>query len=130
MVIFGPSGSGKSALAAQLVERWHNQNFHARWVADDRIMLEQVGGNLVARAPPTLQGLAERRFAAIEHVAIQKRAILDLAVRLVTPDRLERLPEPAWYNPSSQGVKIPLIQVPNHNTPLAVELVLAQLGGN
>ena len=59
VLIIGPSGSGKSALALQLMA------FGASLVADDQTELTVQGGTLIARCPPTMSGLIEARGLGI-----------------------------------------------------------------
>ena len=54
-LIRGPSGSGKSRLALELIA------LGARLVADDIVMLSRRAGSLVATAPDRLDGLIEAR---------------------------------------------------------------------
>ncbi len=55
LVIRGPSGSGKSALALELLARG------AALVADDRTVLTLEAGRPVASPPPSIAGLIEAR---------------------------------------------------------------------
>lgn len=55
LVIVGASGSGKSALALEMM------GFGAKLVADDAVWLRSVDGALIAQAPPTLTGMIEAR---------------------------------------------------------------------
>lgn len=59
VLILGPSGSGKSALALRLM------GFGARLVADDRTDITVQDGALIASAPDTLRGLIEARGVGI-----------------------------------------------------------------
>ena len=92
VLLRGPSGAGKSDLALRLIEAG------GRLVADDQTRLARHGRGLVATAPTTLAGLIEVRGVGIVKLArgqLLARAPLALLVDLVTPDRIERLPEPA-----------------------------------
>lgn len=55
LLILGPSGSGKSALALDLISRG------ARLVADDRTDVTLEGGRLIASAPAAIAGMIEAR---------------------------------------------------------------------
>ncbi len=59
VLICGPSGSGKSALALELMARG------ASLVADDRTEVRRVGKYLLARAPAAICGLIEARGVGI-----------------------------------------------------------------
>jgi len=54
-LLTGPSGSGKSALALDLMA------LGARLVADDGVILTRDGDRLLARAPAQIRGLIEAR---------------------------------------------------------------------
>ncbi|MDK3072104.1 HPr kinase/phosphatase C-terminal domain-containing protein [Sedimentitalea sp. JM2-8] len=55
LLVLGASGSGKSTLALSLLA------FNATLVADDRVILEQDAGAVIASSPPILRGLIEAR---------------------------------------------------------------------
>ena len=55
VLILGPSGSGKSSLALQLI------GLGAQLVGDDRIALDRVGRDVIASAPTAIAGLIEAR---------------------------------------------------------------------
>ena len=78
LLIIGPSGSGKSALALQLMA------YGAKLVADDQTELTLEGGDLIARCPLSLHGLIEARGVGIlrtEAVAMaQVRLVADMGV--------------------------------------------------
>lgn len=59
LLILGPSGSGKSSLALQMMA------LGARLVADDRVDLARQGGALMATCPAPLRGLIEARGLGI-----------------------------------------------------------------
>jgi HPr kinase/phosphorylase len=59
VLILGPSGSGKSALALQLIA------LGAQLVADDRTVIHRDGAALLASAPTRLSGLIEARELGI-----------------------------------------------------------------
>ncbi|MEP2532141.1 HPr kinase/phosphatase C-terminal domain-containing protein [Shimia sp.] len=87
VLISGASGSGKSALALQLMA------FGAALVSDDRTIVRAHGERLLARAPDTIRGKIEARGVGILKAASVEVAQVVLAVDL---DRVEtnRLPHP------------------------------------
>jgi HPr kinase/phosphorylase len=90
VLLRGPSGSGKSDLALRLIDAG------ARLVADDQTELTPAAHGLVARAPAAIAGQMEVRGIGILRVPTVSSAPLRLVVDLVTPERVERLPEPRF----------------------------------
>lgn len=86
LLIRGASGSGKSALALELMARG------AGLVADDRCELHPIPGGLELRAPQAISGLIEARGLGILRAspvaAAQLHAIVDLDH--LASDRLPR----------------------------------------
>jgi HPr kinase/phosphorylase len=88
VLVLGPAGSGKSDLVLRLVGRGWDL------VADDQVLVE---GRAVA-PPPALAGLLEVRGLGIfEGLPVAAGARLALAVELVPPDGVVRLPVPAAW---------------------------------
>ena len=84
-LIMGPSGSGKSALALDLMSRG------ARLVADDRTEIALRDGHLVATCPPQIAGLIEARGVGLLRAEPLPEAVLALVVDLSVTE-YERLP--------------------------------------
>ena len=87
VLILGPSGSGKSGLALQLMA------MGAELVADDRTIVTARGSTLHARAPGTIAGRIEARGVGILQVAARAEVDLALAVDMGRVEA-QRLPEP------------------------------------
>ncbi len=104
-LLLGPSGSGKSDLALRLV-----MDHKARLVADDQVALERRADRLVASVPSPLAGLIEVRGIGIVRLAHRARATLGLAIVLVPPDEIERMPE-ADEGVEYLGVALPLLRL-------------------
>jgi HPr kinase/phosphorylase len=125
VLIRGPSGSGKSRLAfdlimagrAGVVER-------AILVGDDRVHLATVGHEIVVRPAPTLAGLIEIRGLGIRRCDFVEHATVGLVVDLDAEDA-ERLPPPESLKTCILGVEIPRIPVGRGYSPLP--LVVAAL---
>jgi serine kinase of HPr protein (carbohydrate metabolism regulator) len=82
----------------------------ARLVADDQVTVERRTDRLVASPPAKLAGLIEVRGLGIVRMANRAQATLGLAVVLVSPDEVERLPE-ADEGIEYFGVALPLLRL-------------------
>ena len=84
VLIMGPSGSGKSALGLALMA------LGAILVADDRTLLANKAGALVARSPAPIRGLIEARGLGLLHAPTRASVHVALVVDLgqVESDRL------------------------------------------
>jgi len=86
VLIMGPSGSGKSALALDLISRG------AQLVSDDRTVVTREGDGLIAGAPDAIAGLIEARGIGILHAPTAGPTPLTLAVDL-SETETARLPQ-------------------------------------
>ncbi|QUS36531.1 HPr kinase/phosphorylase [Falsirhodobacter algicola] len=102
VLILGPSGSGKSALALRLMAAG------AVLIADDRVVLRCDDGTLLADAPAALAGRIEARGIGILNAA-HAPAPLHLAVDLGR-DEPQRLP--VRHHTIVCGVRLPLVLGP------------------
>jgi HPr kinase/phosphorylase len=91
LLLRGRSGSGKSALALALIDRFRTQGDFAALVADDRVLVEACAGRLIARPHPAIAGMIEARGLGLLQVphetACQLHAIVDVAAPGETPPR-------------------------------------------
>jgi HPr kinase/phosphorylase len=83
VLLRGQSGAGKSLLALQLLDTWRDRGQEGLLVADDRIDMNVVNGELIMSAPPEIAGLIELRGRGIVSRPLRERARLDLVVDLV-----------------------------------------------
>ncbi len=116
VVITGASGSGKSALALQLMA------LGARLVADDKTCVTLRGGALVASAPDTIAGLIEARGVGILRADPVPEARLVLAVDMDREEK-DRLPHPREIH--LLGCPVPLlccVQAP-HFAPALLQML-------
>ena len=87
VLLTGPSGSGKSALALELMA------FGAALVADDRTVLRRDGVHLSACAPTAIAGMIEARGVGLLRVDHVPSAHISLVVDMAQPETA-RLPKP------------------------------------
>jgi len=85
VLVCGASGSGKSALALELMARG------AVLVADDRTEIHRAGAVLRARAPRTISGLIEARGVGLLRAAVVAEVQLHVIVDMSELET-ERLP--------------------------------------
>lgn len=76
ILISGPSGSGKSALALQLMA------LGGTLIADDRTLIQRQGNTILASCPPALIGLIEARGIGILRAETMPAAPVQLVIDL------------------------------------------------
>src|SRR5215813_4791842 len=92
VLIRGPSGSGKSRLAFDLILAGRSGQLPpAILVGDDRVRLDTSAGNLIVRPARELAGLIEIRGLGIRRIEHAEEAVVGLIVDLAAEDG-ERLP--------------------------------------
>ncbi len=125
VLIRGPSGSGKSRLAFDLILAGRaGQIPAATLVGDDRVYLEVAQGRLVVRPARELAGLIEIRGLGIRRCDFVEQAAVALVVDLAATDA-DRMPTSDALFASINGVIIPRIPVDPAFQPLP--LVVAEL---
>ncbi|UPK26449.1 HPr kinase/phosphorylase [Bradyrhizobium sp. 195] len=125
VLIRGPSGSGKSRLAFDLIMAGRTGVVEtAVLVGDDRVHLATVGDEIEVRPTPRLAGLIEVRGLGIRRCDFMEHATVGLVVDLDAADA-ERLPPAESLKTSIFGVEIPRIPVSRDYSPLP--LVVAAL---
>lgn len=117
VLIRGPSGSGKSHLAWQLLQ---SALPFARLVGDDRVHVAASGGRLVVRPAAALAGLIEIRGLGLRRVDHEPVAVVGLIADLAAVDA-ERLPEAASTTEIA-GVRLPRLAIGPDADALAVVL--------
>jgi HPr kinase/phosphorylase len=125
VLIRGPSGSGKSRLAFDLILAGRaGQIPAATLVGDDRVYLEIAQDRVLVRPARELTGLIEIRGLGIRRCDFVEQAIVALVVDLSATDA-ERMPAPDALVARINGVILPRIPVGPGFQPLP--LVLAAL---
>ena len=100
VLIIGPSGSGKSALALQLMA------LGAGLISDDRTLVRRKGDGVMASCPDALTGLIEARGVGI----LKARPVAGAPIRLIVDlGRLETERLPPRRHHDLLGVSIELV---------------------
>lgn len=106
LLLRGPSGSGKSRLALEVIEAAAGGRLPpSLLVADDRVHLEIAHGRLLARTPPALAGLLEVRGLGLLRLPHEPLAVVGWVADLGTEP--ERLPRPEDAITTIEGVTLP-----------------------
>lgn len=121
VLLRGPSGGGKSDLALRLIDGG------ARLVADDQTELTRKADGVIAGSPASIAGRLEVRGVGILKVPAVPSALLRLVVDLVTPDRVERLPEPQFCEYLQCSLPLLAVAPFEASAPAKIRLALASL---
>jgi HPr kinase/phosphorylase len=100
-LIRGPSGSGKSSLALQLIA------LGASLVSDDRVCIQRNEDGLMVQAPDRLRGLIEARGVGILAVPMVSCAKLHLIVDMAQTED-HRLPP--WREETLLTSRVPVVR--------------------
>ena len=121
VLICGPSGSGKSDLALQLIDRGFTL------VSDDQTIVRKQGLRLLASAPPTIHGKLEIRGIGI----VDRATVTDVQVALTVDlaSEIQRLPDDSRER-KILDLPVPLISIDakTASAPSKVALALDRLG--
>ena len=130
ILIRGYSGSGKSALALELIEFAQSKNTFAAIVADDRVYVEARNGRLVARCPDSVQGLIELRGRGAISVPSLNKAVLSIVLDIVPMENIDRIPDQSEFMSEICSVKLFRQPVPKEDTLSALRLANALIFTN
>ncbi|MFZ5732579.1 MAG: HPr kinase/phosphorylase [Pseudomonadota bacterium] len=120
ILIRGPSGSGKSQLALDLILAGRaGQIPPVRLVGDDRVHLVRDGSRLLAHPAEALRGLIEVRGLGIRRTDFAPEAEIGLVVDLAAADGA-RLPPPEALITEIEGVTLPRLPVESGYRPLPI----------
>jgi HPr kinase/phosphorylase len=123
VLIRGPSGSGKSRLALELIQAARGGALRfARLVGDDRVHVEAVHGRLLVRPAAALAGMLEVRGAGIVQVPYEPSAVVGLVVDLAAS--AERLPDAKEQRTEIEGVALARLAVAAGEAALPAVLAL------
>jgi serine kinase of HPr protein (carbohydrate metabolism regulator) len=108
LLIRGPSGSGKSSLARQIVLQGQRGGRFARLVCDDRVRVENRNGRVLASAVPDIAGKIEVRGMGLLTLPYETSAIVRWVIDLgQAPARLPTATAPTVV---LCGVPLPQIE--------------------
>jgi serine kinase of HPr protein (carbohydrate metabolism regulator) len=132
VLIRGPSGSGKSRLAWDLIQAAGQGVLpFARLVGDDRVFIEVHHNQLLVRPAPQLAGLIEVHGLGIRRLAYEPLAVVGLAVDLAAPDGA-RMPDTCAQKLELLGVSVPRLTAATGMAalPLVLAFLRTRPGGN
>jgi len=125
LLVRGPSGAGKSSLTLSLIAAAQARGRFAALVADDRVVLEEAHGRLIASPHPAIAGMIEIRGAGIVSRPFEPACVLRLVVDLFLPEKPPpRLPETDANEAILCGVAVPLLRLQS-GASLGVEAILS-----
>jgi len=125
VLIRGPSGSGKSLLAWNLISAASQGLLpFARLVGDDRLQMTGQSGRLLARPAQELRGLIEIHGLGIRRLPFESVAVVGWVVDLAAADAA-RLPAIEATTALIAGVKV--TRLPVASGMAALPMVLAAL---
>jgi len=106
ILIRGPSGSGKSLLARDLLVHARTTARFAALVGDDRIRLQPLHGRLIAHGLPQTAGAIEMRGRGVETLQYRNAAVIRLVIDFVPLSTLERMPEETEFTTEIMGISV------------------------
>jgi HPr kinase/phosphorylase len=127
VLVRGPSGSGKSALALALLALAGDRKLFAMLIGDDRVSISAENRRLLARGAPNIHGLIERRGYGIVETPTEPCAIVRLVVDLLPHHQPSaRLPDEDARKAVLAGISAPRLMFDGGSGPM--ERAYAVLG--
>jgi len=108
LIVIGPSGSGKSSVAVQLMAGARRYGHLALLLSDDQVFVDSVNGRVVATAPQTIKGRIELYGSGIGYAETIDSTVLDFALQPVAADSANRIPEENQRWSPLAGIDLPL----------------------
>lgn len=123
VLIRGPSGSGKSRLALDLIAAVRGGTLRfARLVGDDRVHIEAAHGRLVVRPAAALAGMIELRGVGLLKLPYEPSAVVGLVVDLAA--ETVRLPDAHQQRTELEGIALARLAVAAGKPALPAVLAL------
>jgi HPr kinase/phosphorylase len=119
LLLRGPSGSGKSALALELIALARMRGEFGSLIADDRVLVEAHGGRLVARPHPNIAGMIEARGMGVLRLPYEPRGMIHALVDLCAAAALARVPDETSQTETLVNVSLPQRCIAVENTRAA-----------
>jgi HPr kinase/phosphorylase len=108
VLVRGASGSGKSGLTLALLGLARDRALFASLIGDDRVLICERGGRILAKGAPNVGGLIEKRGYGIIGAPTEPCAVVRLVVDLLPPgERAERLPDESALKASLGQIALP-----------------------
>lgn len=126
VLVRGRSGAGKTTLALALMDHFARSGLFSRFVADDQLFVAAHAGRVVCNAPASIAGLVEVSGIGPQPLPSVAVAVIDLCIRLVMPDAMQRFQEDALE--TIAGCPVPVLYLAERNINAAVPAVAARLG--
>ncbi|MFK0166051.1 HPr kinase/phosphorylase [Rhizobium sp. NPDC090279] len=129
LLFVGPSGSGKSALAFSCLAAARPLGLAGHLVADDRVLIAEQNGSVIAKCPPSIAGLMEIRYTGIVRLPYVSEGEMHFAIRPVDPATAERMPPEDEQIDITASARLLLIRLAATSAnPLAV--IMAKIGAS
>jgi len=129
ILIEGRSGAGKTSLALGLIEHFKTNEKSACLVGDDQVLVDVriTDGKqiLMAFRPDSIAGKVEVRGFGIIDVASKANCKIDLGVKLIPDEKVERMPEAKYCH--RRNIRLPYLEVPERHEAQSIRIVMAKL---
>lgn len=114
ILLTGPSGSGKSAIALALLAGAERSGLFSALVADDQVLLSYCSGRIIAARPAPITGLIEVRGSGIGAFGSISHAVMHCLIRPFDPHgdaHYERMPPEGETGRLPCGGALPLFRL-------------------